>query len=199
MEELQRQLGSAAHTVPVHEPHLSAGDSHVAIEYVGFQANRVMACLFGEDWQGQGRTIEFRALDGFVSRVEVRRFAEESVYLVFAPQDGAPFTVDNVEQNQISVPLGPSYLVWDKISSPALMLEGTRNWPNQVREVRLVTLADEALVPAGINAGFLEGAELVRTHCLSCHNGDGFGGRSSKATSRRLTRNTGRRNSRTWS
>ena len=94
VEELQRRLGTAARTVAVYEPHLSMGDSHVAIEYVGYQANDVMARLFGGDWQGQGTAIEFRALDGYISRIDVSRFAEEGAYLVFARKDGAPFTVD---------------------------------------------------------------------------------------------------------
>ena len=176
MEELQRRLGTAAHTVAVHEPHLSVGGSHVAIAYIGYQANDVLTRLFGEDWQGRGRAIEFRALDGYVSRIDVSRFVEESAYLVFARKDGAPFRVDNVEQNQTGVPLGPYYLVWDNISSPALEMEGTRNWPYQVKEVHLVTQSDEALVPTGLDAGLHEGAVLVRTHCLSCHKVNGFGG-----------------------
>ena len=176
VEELQRQLGSAPRTVPVYEPHLSVGDRHVAIEYVGYPISDVMARLFGEDWKGQGRTIEFRALDGFLSRIDVGRFSEESAYLVFARKDGAPFTVDNVAQNEMGVPLGPYYLVWDNISSPALLAEGARNWPYQVKEVRLVTLSDEALLPAGLDARFREGAELARTHCLNCHQVNGFGG-----------------------
>ena len=176
VEELQRRLGTAARTVAVYEPHLSSGDSHVAIEYVGYQANDVMARLFGGDWQGQGTAIEFRALDGYISRIDVSRFAEESAYLVFARKDGAPFTVDNVEQNQKGVPLGPYYLAWDNISSPALVMEGTRNWPYQVKEVHLVTLSDAVLVPTGLDAAIHEGAELVRTHCLSCHKVNGFGG-----------------------
>ena len=174
--ELQRLLGSTAQTVRVYEPHLSVGDRHVAIEYVGYQAADVMARLFGEDWRGQGRAIEFRALDGYVSLIDVSRFAEESAYLVFAREDGAPFTVNNVEQNQTDIPLGPYYLVWDNISSPALVREGARNWPYQVREMRLVTLSDETLVPMGLDAGLHEGAELVKTHCLSCHEVNGFGG-----------------------
>ncbi len=89
---------------------------------------------------------------------------------------GAAFTVDNVEQNQMDVPLGPYYLVWDNISSPALLAEGARNWPYQVKEVHLVSLSDDALLPAGLDARFREGAELVRTHCLSCHKVNGFGG-----------------------
>ena len=176
VEELQRQLGSPAQTVLVYEPHLRVGDSHIAIEYVGFQANDVMARLFGEDWQGQGTTLEFHALDGYVSRIEVSRFAEESAYLVFARRDGAPFRVDNVQQNQMGLPLGPYYLVWDNISSPELRLEGARNWPYQVSEVRFVTVSDEALLPAGLDPGFHEGAGLVKRYCLSCHNVNGFGG-----------------------
>ena len=174
--ELQRLLGSAAQTVLVYEPHLSVGDRHVKIEYVGYQANDVMARLFGEDWQGQAGTIEFRALDGYVSQIYVSRFIEENGYLVFAREDGAPFTVDNVEQNQMGVPLGPYYLVWDNISSPALVQEGPRYWPYQVREMRLVTVSDEALVPTDLDTRFREGAELVRTHCLNCHEVNGFGG-----------------------
>ena len=36
--------------------------------------------------------------------------------------------------------------------------------------------SDETLLPAGLDARFREGAELVRTHCLSCHKVNGFGG-----------------------
>ena len=175
-DELQRQLGTPGRTVPVYEPHLSVGDRHVAVDYVGYPAVDVMALLFGEDWQSKARTVEFRALDGYVSRIDVGRFLEESAWLVFARKDGAPFTVDNVQQNETGVPLGPWYLVWDNVSSPALLEEGARNWPYQVTEVRLVTLSDEALFPAGLDARFHEGARLVRTHCLSCHEVNGFGG-----------------------
>ena len=175
-EELQRQLGYPARTVEVYEPHLSVGDRHVRIGYVGYPAVDVMARLFGDGWKGRGRTIEFRAFDGYVSRLDAARFLEESAYIVFARKDGAPFTVDNIRQNEKGVPLGPYYLVWDNISSPALLAEGARNWPYQVKEVRLVTLSDEALLPPGLDARFREGAELVRTHCLSCHKVNGFGG-----------------------
>lgn len=58
--------------MPVYEPHLSVGD------YVGYPAVDVIAHLFGDDWQGKARTVEFRALDGYVSRIDVGRFLEES-------------------------------------------------------------------------------------------------------------------------
>ena len=176
LRDLQRQLGSPGGTVPVYEPHLSVGDRHIVVDYVGCPAVDVIAHLFGDDWQRKARTVEFRALDGYVSRIDVGRFVEESAYLVFARKDGAPFTVDNVEQNRMDVPLGPYYLVGDNVSSPALLAEGARNGPYQVKEVRLVSLSDDALLPAGLDARFREGAELVRTHCLSCHEVNGLGG-----------------------
>ena len=175
-EELQRQLDSPPHTVPVYQPLLSVGDKHVTVEYVGYPATDVMAHLFGEGWNDQASTVEFRALDGFISRIDVGRFLEERAWLVFARKDGGPFTVDNMEQNQRDVPLGPYHLVWDTIGNPALLAEGGLYWPYQVAEVHLVTLSNAALLPAGLDARFHEGAELVKTHCLSCHMVNGFGG-----------------------
>ena len=158
-----------------------------------------MAHLFGENWPRQGRAIEFRALDGYVSFIDVSRFIEESAYLVFAREDGAPFTVDNVGQNQMGVPLGPTISSGTTISSPALVQEGPRNWPYQVREMRLVTLSDEALVPTGLDSGFHEGAELVRTHCLSCHEVNGFGGAKFEGNLAEIVKTMRKRTSCAWS
>ena len=74
------------------------------------------------------------------------------------------------------MPLGPWYLVWDNISNPALLAEGAGSWPYQVTEIDLVSVSDAALLPEGFDIRFREGAELVRTHCLTCHKVNGFGG-----------------------
>ena len=176
VERFQEQMGKPATTITVHEPHLSVGDRRVAIEYVGYPAADVMARLFGKDWQEQARTVELRALDGYVSRIDVARFLEETAFLAFARADGAPFTVDNLRQNQTDVPLGPWYLVWDNISNPALLAEGASNWPYQVHEVDLVSRSDGALLPEGLAADLREGAGLAKKHCLQCHKVNGFGG-----------------------
>ena len=174
--DLQARMGAPAATVTVYEPHLSVGDEHTAVDYVGYSAVDVMARLFGSDWRSEAETIEFRALDGYVSRLAVERFLSESAFIVFARGDGSPFTVDNLAQNETDVPLGPYYLVWDNIGNPALLEEGARNWPYQVAEVNLVTLSDAALLPPGLDARFHEGAALAKIHCLSCHMVNGYGG-----------------------
>ena len=180
-DALQAEMGALAGTVTVYEPHLSVGDEHVAVDYVGYPAVDVLAHLFGADWHAQAETVEFRALDGYVSRLPAERFLAESAFVVFARGDGAPFTVDNLAQNETGVPLGPYYLVWDNMGNPALLEEGARNWPYQVAEVNLVTLSDAALLPAGLDERFHEGAALAKTHCLSCHLVNGYGGRKFEA------------------
>ena len=181
VDDLQVRMGGPAATVTVYEPHLSVGDEHTALDYVGYPAVDVMARLFGPDWQSEAETIEFRALDGYVSRLPVERFLTEDAFIVFMRGDGTPFTVDNLAQNETDVPLGPYYLVWDNIGNPALLEEGARNWPYQVAEVNLVTLSDAALLPPGLDKRFHEGAALAKTHCLSCHLVNGYGGEKFEA------------------
>ena len=176
VERLQERMGTPPVTLAVHEPHLSAGGRRVEIEYAGYPAVDVMASVFGEDWHEQGRTVELRALDGYVARIDVARFLNDTAFLAFARADGAPFTVDNLRQNQTDVPLGPWYLVWDNISNPALLAEGASDWPYQVHELNLVSLSESALLPEGLGAGLHEGAELAKRYCLQCHKVNGFGG-----------------------
>ncbi len=180
-DNLQSQMGSPPGTVTVYEPHLSVSDEHVAVDYVGYPAVDVLAHLFGADWHAQAETVEFRALDGYVSRIDSARFLAEGASIVFARGDGSPFTVDNLAQNQTGVPLGPYYLVWDNVGNPALLEEGARNWPYQVAEVNLVNLSDAALLPEGLDARFHEGAALAKTHCLNCHKINGYGGEKYEA------------------
>ena len=181
VDDLEAQVGAPAGTITVYELHLSVGDDHVAVDYVGYPAVDVLAHLFGTDWHTQGDTVELRALDGYVSRLPVERFMTEGAFIVFARGDGSPFTVDNLAQNETDVPLGPYYLVWDNIGNAALLAEGARNWPYQVAEVNLVTLSDAALLPEGLGARFHEGAALAMTHCLSCHLVNGYGGEKFEA------------------
>ena len=175
-EHLQEQMGTPPATIDVHEPIASFGNRNVIVGYVGYPALDVMARLFGRDWNASAETVELRARDGYVSRIDAARFLKETAFLVFARADGAPFAVDHIRQNQTDVPLGPYYLVWDNISNPALQAEGAVNWPYQVHEVNLVSLSDSALLPDGLPADLSDGAELTKRFCLQCHKVNGFGG-----------------------
>jgi mono/diheme cytochrome c family protein len=160
----------------VYEPHLSNGAVQVTVDYLGHPAVEALDVLLGDSWTAPGATVEFRALDGYVSRVDASRFSRYSAYLVFARADGAPFAVDNPAQNEANVPLGPWYLVWDNISEPGLVAEGGRYWPYQVNEVRVANAAASALLPSGLDPSLRDAAKLTSTFCLSCHQLNGFGG-----------------------
>ena len=108
VHELKERMPIPSAMVAVYEPHATGtpGTDETLIEYVGYPANDVMALLFGSEWHGEGDTIELKALDGYIARIEVARFLKETAFLVFARADGAPFTVDNLRQNTTDVPLG---------------------------------------------------------------------------------------------
>lgn len=173
---LQARLGRAAQPVEVIEPHLSVAGAPVKVRYLGYPAPLVFERLLGADWQRPAREIELRALDGFVSRVPVEHFAKYQAWLVQARADGAAFVVDNHAQHEKQVPLGPYYLVWDNIAAPELVAEGGAVWPYQVASIALKPGSREALLPAGLGAGFAEHAALAQKYCLSCHQVNGFGG-----------------------
>lgn len=169
-------MGTGPLTVSVYEPHLSVGGNNVTIDFVGYPAIDVMAAIFGEDWREAAETIEFRALDGFVSRIDVARLQPGKAYVVFARRDRSDFSVDNKLQNETNVSLGPYYLVWDNIANPDPLAESVLNWPYQISEVALVNLSDQALLPTGLDVRYHEGADLAKAHCLNCHMINGYGG-----------------------
>ncbi len=163
-------------TIEVVEPHLSTQNLKTKVAYRGWPADAVLDHLFGADWRKAGRDVEFRALDGYVSRIPAERFGEYSAYLVFESPGRPGFTVDNPPQNETSVPLGPFYLVWDNIRHPGPLAEGATYWPYQVSEVLVSDTGMKALLPGDMAERYAEDAALARKHCLNCHRINGYGG-----------------------
>ena len=153
--ELGRQLGDRSGkkvdrgvpvTVAVLEPHLMRDGRMPEVRYLGFPAEAVLTAVLGQGWRDPGQELEFRALDGFVSRIPVERFAQHRAWLVHARADGRPFQVDNHLQGEKQVPLGPFYLVWDNRTSKALQAEGGALWPYQVASVSVGPSSTRALL-----------------------------------------------------
>ena len=115
------QSGVRPVTMTVIEPHLSEPGHPVAIVYTAFPASAVLSAAFGPDWITKAKTIEFRALDGYVSRIDAARLTSKKAYMAFARADHSPFSVDNLTQNEKSIPLGPYYLIWDDREDPELL------------------------------------------------------------------------------
>lgn len=174
---LEAGLGEAPKPIEVFEPHLMQGSGDAArVRYLGWPIERVLGHLLGNDWASKNPEIEFRALDGYVSRVPVARFRQYRAYLVHARADGAPFKVDVIAQNEKNVPLGPHYLIWDNTTDAALKAEGATWWPYQVASISSVADTLAALLPGDLASRFTEEATLSAKYCLSCHKLNGYGG-----------------------
>ena len=174
--EALEQLGARPVTLSVIEPHESTPEHPVAIDYLAFPAPVVISAALGSGWEAKTKTIEFRALDGYVSRVDVTRLANGKAYMAFARADRSPFTVNNLAQNEKNVPLGPYYLIWDNRADPELLLEGDRNWPYEVIDVSLFNVSEAALRPPGFDPALEPGLSSAKVYCLTCHQVNGFGG-----------------------
>jgi mono/diheme cytochrome c family protein len=172
VDELERQLADAPVAIEVVEPHLMQGRQRPHVTYLGYPAARVLAAIFGKSWKDQAAYVEFKALDGYVSRIPVERFDRYPAYLVFRKIGSREFSVDNRQQHEANVSLAPYYLVWDNIHRPELIEQGGTYWPYQVSEISLTQAyeRDRALGKATRNTLDLE------KYCLSCHQVRGYGG-----------------------
>jgi mono/diheme cytochrome c family protein len=147
-----------------------------AVSYLAFPAPVGLAAALGPDWSRRAKTMEFRALDGYVSRIDVARLTSGKAYFAFARADRSPFAVDNLAQNEKNVPLGPYYLVWNNRSDPELLAAGARDWPYQVDDVLISDESDAALRPPGFDPALEPGLAKVEAQCLTCHKVNGYGG-----------------------
>lgn len=174
---LAQVLQRAPQRLSVVEPHLSTVDKPVRVEYLGWPAEVVLDSVLGAaNWRKPDVDVEFRALDGYVSRIPAERFTQYQAYWVVERVGHASFTVDNLKQNEKAVALGPYYLVWDNIRSPELVAEGGSFWPYQVAEVKVSTARLQALLPGQMAERFKGPAADLQKHCLNCHQVNGFGG-----------------------
>ena len=64
--EALEHLGARPVTLSVIEPHQSTPEHPVAIDYLAFPAPVVISAALGSGWEAKTKTIEFRALDGYV-------------------------------------------------------------------------------------------------------------------------------------
>ena len=175
-EDFRNKLKLVPESVLVVEPHLTQNNQMTYVEYVGYPVAEVFNLLLGAEWNQMDADVEFRALDGYVSRIEISEFRRHRAYLAYARKDKAEFVVDNIGQNEKRVPLGPYYLIWDNIGSSRLLESGASNWPYQVYEISISELRKQALFPENLSPAYLEHARLTQKHCLTCHQINGYGG-----------------------
>ncbi len=176
-EKLEDLIKNRPSSIKVYEPHMSPAMHPIAIEYVGFPLEVVLSKVFGPAWGSVDGDYEFRALDGYASRVSPNLIKKYHPYLVFQRMDGRAFKVQNVHQHQKDISLGPYYLVWDNIKHKELLEEGPYGWPYQINEIVISHGIPEALVPNKKDKdAFIKEIKLTQKYCLNCHQLNGLGG-----------------------
>ncbi|WP_235281876.1 c-type cytochrome [Methyloterricola oryzae] len=176
-EKLERQYALKARTVEVVEPHTSTPDDPLRVRYRALPADELLGRWFGEGWKAQDAAVVFFARDGYRSVIPASRFARHRAYLAFGREDGAAFAVDNRQQHEQGIALGPYYLIWDNLGSEDLLRQGAYGWPYQVTRVELQSAADERrLLPSDASPEVLQGFEASQEYCLTCHHIRGMGG-----------------------
>lgn len=175
-EALRESLATPPTDITVVEPHLSSPGRPVQVTYRGWPATVVLDKLLGNAWRQEGIEVEFRALDGYVSRIPGERFMAHKAHLAFERIGHPDFTIDNLAQNEKNVALGPYYLVWGNLGKPELIAEGGTYWPYQVAEILVSSARKDALTPSGLPATLQGHVSAVQKYCLSCHQVNGYGG-----------------------
>jgi mono/diheme cytochrome c family protein len=170
------RMGAPPATITLYDPHLTTDAGPVTVDYLGYPFGEVAEAILGKGWEARAQELEFRALDGYVSRIPMTAFLNHGAFLALARADGSPFAVDNPAQNEKGVPLAPYYLVWKDIEDAGILAEGISLWPYQVTEINLSAGPDMALMPQGLDQKFKPVAEFARNNCLTCHQINGYGG-----------------------
>ena len=81
--------------------------------------------------------------------------------------------------------------MWDNRSDPALLAAGASDWPYQVDDVSFFNESDAALRPPGFDPALEPGLALAKTHCLTCHKVNGYGGEKAEGNLAAVARGLG--------
>jgi len=176
-EKLERQYGVHRQTIEVVEPHASTPERPTQVRYVALPLDSLLNRWFGERWKAPEGEIVFLARDGYQSVIASSRLINYRAYLAFGRDDGTAFVIDNLQQNEKNIPLGPYYLIWDNRNAPDLLRLGSYGWPYQVTRIELHSASDDRqLLPPNPDPGIVKGFEAAKAYCLTCHRIRGVGG-----------------------
>lgn len=198
-EKLVERLVSPAVAYEVVEPHESGPQVERRVAYRGFPIEAVLTELFGGRWQSPDTEVVFLSRDGYRAAIPTARFGSHRAYLSFARQDGLPFVVDNLRQNEKEVALGPYYLIWDNRDDPVLRRAGDEGWPYQITRIELASTTDyQAIQPPNPSAEVTQGWEYFKRYCLTCHRIENVGGEKYPGDLRQSLCNLNKADIRTW-
>lgn len=173
IDQINLELATSPQNWTVFEPHEKQERLYRVLPF-----NQLMDKVYGTRWR-QAEEILFTCTDGYQPSIPTEKFLNFTAGLAFPSNATDPFELINKLQNDEKVILGPYYLVWDNLKSPALRAEGASDAPYQVVGIDLIQFNERfpKLAPGKspserAKRGFLH----FRKNCLSCHSINGEGG-----------------------
>lgn len=177
-EDLSAKYKLSTRRVTVVELHESTNERRKLVEYMALPIDQLLTHWFGNRWTSEDAEIVFLAKDGYRSVVPGPKLKNYRAFLAFARSGEAPFTVDNLHQNEKNIPLSPYYLIWDNLAAPELLRQGAYDWPYQVTAIEWRSTAeDRLLLPARSSKTLDQGFAETQEFCLACHSIHGTGGK----------------------
>ncbi|MEM1411881.1 MAG: cytochrome c [Pseudomonadota bacterium] len=167
--------------VEVYEPH-----EHRTVRYRAVPLHEVLDSSYGPGWRDEEELL-FTCADGYQPSIPLATLLSHSPYLAFARADGRPFLIDNHDQGEFEVALGPWYLVWENIEDQAPLMRDSALWPYQVVQLDLIRFEERfarMLPPRAERDEHQAGFLAFRHHCMSCHQVNGQGGGKSRDLNR---------------
>jgi cytochrome c2 len=165
--------------ISVFEPH--SGNKET---YRGYSLTEILNFYFkkkqGINWE-DSHELQFTCIDGYLPSINLSLLKEfrDSAYLVYEFKNKKNFVIDNLGQNEKSVPLGPFYLVWNNIKYPQFKEAGSASWPYQITKMKLIEFNEvypNLTPPPSAEKKIHQGFELFKKNCLQCHKLGGEGG-----------------------
>ncbi|MGJ0485010.1 MAG: c-type cytochrome [Methylomicrobium sp.] len=177
-DDLAAKYKLSSRRVTVVELHESTDERRKLVEYTALPVDQLLTHWFGDRWTLEDAEIVFLSKDGYRSVVSGPKLKKYRAFLAFARTDEAPFTVDNLHQNEKNIPLSPYYLIWDNLAAPKLLRQGAYDWPYQVTAIEWRSKAeDRLLLPARSSKTLDQGFAETKEFCLGCHSIRGIGGK----------------------
>jgi cytochrome c2 len=136
--------------------------------------------VYGDAWK-KVEEVLFTCSDGFQPSVEAARLQKYKGYFAIE-RIGQAFKVKKKQEGNVTVELGPFYLIWGNLQNSDLRVADLLNWPYQVIGADLVDAADRFphMAPAkNASAAVKRGFKAFRAHCFACHAVNGDGGNKS--------------------
>lgn len=129
LSEMKKHGGTKE--VMVEEPHDKSKRTYLAVDF-----QKLLDSVYGKEWRAT-KDVTFECLDKYRPVLKTATLVQYPNYLAYGIKGGAQFKVSKKNEAGQMVNLGPYYLVWDNLKTPAVKALNLMHWPYQLASVHM--------------------------------------------------------------